>query len=492
MNLLRRHAILKQHFKAHGAKRKLHSAYYDTPDLELHRIGMALRIRRDGKRWIQTLKGGGSVHAGLHVRNEWETMVPVARLDFERLVECGAPRFPPKLRSRLQRIFSTDFVRTTYDLTYEGSEIELCMDVGEISSGDASCPISEIELELKSGESVQLFNFALALIDVVPLEIEVTSKAAYGYLLFTKTRLEVTKAGEISFGTDSNIASAFRNIVWSCLHQLQSNIDGAIAQEDDEFLHQLRVGMRRLRVALSIVDETFHDEELPLLLERIASLSVELGRLREWDVFIKQIAEPIAEHLSDKEIADFMNAVEPQRKKHQMSVRRLLKSQALQKTLLRFGVWTHGDTWQQTNADDQSLKQFVERMLGQRVRKVLKRGKDVATATPRELHRLRIACKKLRYGLELFYPLLRSNEAEEYLKHLNKLQESLGTLNDLVAGFALLDELDREWANQSINKIYTLMIRRWFKQQHEKQMGKLAKVWATYSRHQEQVSSLIR
>jgi CHAD domain-containing protein len=130
-------------------------------------------------------------------------------------------------------------------------------------------------------------------------------------------------------------------------------------------------------------------------------------------------------------------------------------------------------------------------VLTERLHKVLKRGQHLSTATPEELHRLRIACKKLRYSLELFQPVLKADEADRQLKYLNKLQESLGYLNDIAVGYTILDELDREFPRQSIFRIYTLMIRSRFREQREKEIAALAKVWGAYSQNQALSSSLV-
>ena len=55
-----------------ASTRRVHSVYYDTPERDLLRAGLALRLRSDGARWLQTLKTGGQAAAGLHLREEWE------------------------------------------------------------------------------------------------------------------------------------------------------------------------------------------------------------------------------------------------------------------------------------------------------------------------------------------------------------------------------------------------------------------------------------
>ncbi len=136
---LKRHPFLRSLSSSRARTLKLYSIYYDTADLELHRRAMALRLRRVGKQFLQTLKGGGEVSAGLHQRNEWETPVPSEQLDFAVLKACGG-ELPHGVRNRLLPVFVTDFSRNVRLLNFEGAEIELCMDSGEIRAGQSSLP----------------------------------------------------------------------------------------------------------------------------------------------------------------------------------------------------------------------------------------------------------------------------------------------------------------------------------------------------------------
>jgi triphosphatase len=154
LNKLRRHPLLRELASGRAVTRKLHSVYYDTPDLRLRSKAMALRLRLEGKKWLQTLKGGGSVQTGLHQRYEWETPVPAGQLDFWALAASNAP-LPRGLLKKLQPLFVTDFSRNLRLLHFGRAEIELCLDSGEIRAGEKICPISELELELKSGDPQQ-------------------------------------------------------------------------------------------------------------------------------------------------------------------------------------------------------------------------------------------------------------------------------------------------------------------------------------------------
>ena len=94
-------------------RRMVSNAYYDTANERLRRAGVALRLRRDGKRRLQTLKVE-SAAAGLSTRAEWEMPAPRGRLDVARF---RARRSWPQpgwtsraSRARLRPRFETRFV----------------------------------------------------------------------------------------------------------------------------------------------------------------------------------------------------------------------------------------------------------------------------------------------------------------------------------------------------------------------------------------------
>ena len=219
---LKRHPFLRSLSSKRATMHKLYSVYFDTPDLQLHRARMALRLRRVGTQWLQTLKGGGGVRAGLHQRNEWETPVTSEKLDFAALDAAGAVHLPLSLQKQIQPLFVTDFARSIRMVEFEGALIELGLDSGEIRAGKSKYPISELELELKFGEPLQLYRLALALLEIVPLEIESTSKAEYGYRLRSPAPPSVSKAAIPEFDADASVGNALQSMIWSCLHHLQA------------------------------------------------------------------------------------------------------------------------------------------------------------------------------------------------------------------------------------------------------------------------------
>jgi len=456
--------------------RKIHNIYFDTPSLILHQHAMALRLRRVGKQWLQTLKGGGGVKAGLHQRNEWESEVSSKALDLGVLESCVEKKLFRQVSQGVSPIFETNFARTVCMVLFNGTEIELSLDCGEIRAGESCRPISELELELKSGEPLQLFKFALALLDLIPLELEHTSKAEYGYQLYTSTKPVVKKANFPDLSKFNNVATALQCMIGSCLLHLQSNISGAIQKLDEEYLHQVRVSLRLLRVVLSMLETFCPEEELSQLHVQVAELCVEFGQLREWDVFVTQTLKSALPDLTDPNALILQLVSETMRGEHHAAVENKLKSQDYQRFLLSFGAWMHGDYWRELNSINLSLKEFAKQFLENRYRQLNKRGKHLSRSDPSQLHKLRIACKKLRYSVEIFSTLFRHAKTKHYLSTLTGLQDTLGNLNDFAVAYRLLDELNGKVPEKS-----TLVIRDWITQVNAEKLTILYKDWKRFS-----------
>jgi len=169
----------------HTAPLKLTNIYFETAESQLRRWDMGLRIRGFDDRYEMTLKAAGQTLGGLHQRPEYNVEIEKPELALERL---PAEIWPEgcdltALQQQLNPLFSTNFVREKWVVTYKGSEIEVALDQGEVCAGALSEPLCEIELELVSGERDDLLAFASELADLGGLRLGSLSKAARGYAL---------------------------------------------------------------------------------------------------------------------------------------------------------------------------------------------------------------------------------------------------------------------------------------------------------------------
>ena len=170
-----------QHFEP----RALANIYFETPDNQLRRWDMGLRIRGIDKKYEMTLKTRGQTLGGLHQRPEYNVDLTSDTLDI-RLLPAGV--WPEgtdvaALQQQLHPLFRTDFVREIWLINYAESQIEVAFDQGAVIAGELQVPLFEVELELKQGTRHDLMAFAFELVRDGGLRPGSLSKAARGYHL---------------------------------------------------------------------------------------------------------------------------------------------------------------------------------------------------------------------------------------------------------------------------------------------------------------------
>ncbi|WP_210397324.1 inorganic triphosphatase [Motiliproteus sediminis] len=276
-NALARHPLIERHQQAAPRRQALYNRYFDTPDQDLNHHAIALRIRRQGQTYIQTLKTRGSSQGGLHQRQEWEWPLPSDQLDLKLL---PAEAFPATINTALlAAAFTTDFQRTSWILNYAAAGkqalIELVLDDGWVSNGSQRDPIYEVELELKQGDAGTLISFARALAATLPLRICRISKAERGYRLAAPERARQLPTVPTP-ATDSSIEQAFYLLLEARLERLQSAIEGYEFLADDSMLPALAEELSQL---LTLLDCHADAATAAELVSPLADLERELRRL---------------------------------------------------------------------------------------------------------------------------------------------------------------------------------------------------------------------
>jgi inorganic triphosphatase YgiF len=448
---LRSHPLIAAHAQAPARVQPLTARYFDTSDLHLLRHGAGLRVRKQGDEWIQTMKAGGTVQSGLHSRNEWEgqTDRPWPRLGrLRKLIGDDAQWRSvlemPGLKERLEPLFVVEVERETWDLQVDGNKIELVLDHGHIERHGHQVPINEIELELKAGEPSSLFAFALQLQQQVPLRVSNTNKAERGYMLCRQTGTVPYRAHALELDPDASTAEALQAVLDNCLQHIQRNEIAVIESDDAESLHQMRVGVRRLRSALKLFEPVAPCP--PSLQEDIGWLGTELGAARDWDVMLGSTlarlqANPGGKHSLLDLQAMALKTARTKRREAALSI----QSQRYTRLLLELGMWMQAIT-ADPRSDELSGRadQFSRHTMQRLHKKLLKRGNRMDDADAASVHRARIAAKRARYALEFFRSLYRDKGARDYLKTLSATQEELGQHNDLVVADHLLQDLAQQ------------------------------------------------
>ena len=272
---------------------RLTNTYFDTPSRAVHQAKRTLRIRRDGDRWIQTLKRSAQQSAGgLSKRGEWEWDIPSHDLDLKSLADL----LPKTINlSTLVPLFSTDFERKIWLLNFQGSQIEAVIDLGVITASGASEPISEIELELKSGDISTLLSLAKYLVAQIPLRVGVLSKAGRAARLLSQSlnsdQQQVASALPSSESVNPpSISLAEALIKWERLFEcLCRNLNGDSLSEAKQSLHEL---------SEVVGNQLFGSEspDLSIFIEQIEGhFSGYSDRLKSDNYDLKETAEQIKE-----------------------------------------------------------------------------------------------------------------------------------------------------------------------------------------------------
>lgn len=450
---LLRQPILSKAVSKHT--QQLINIYYDTPEFDLQRRGIALRLRKQGRIWLQTVKCAGSSAAGLSSRPEWETRYAghfdFSPIDAERVRDWLNK---PRILQHLVPVFETSFRRTTWRFEPRpGCSVLLMFDRGWTVAAGKRLPISELEIELAAGQEDvgELFRLAEILAERVPLIPSTCSKAERGYRLFQGRTLQPSRPPDIPLCRNDTPQQAFRQIAMASLEHLQSNHEGAIGSDDAEFIHQMRVAVRRLRAAARLFSPCLPAALSDELTEPLRQLGRRLGHVRDLDVLLAEIAAPVGAALPDEpRLAALMGTITDRRYAARTHLLRTLQSIDHGRLLLHAAALLQqgplGNSQKSTATAPEiplTLGDFATARLKRLERKVLRLAKASSIDDPGSLHGLRIGIKRLRYALEFFAPLAGKNSLRRrirrQLRQLVALQESLGQLNDLAnAGLLLM------------------------------------------------------
>lgn len=416
---------------AGGRHARLVSTYFDTPGLTLHKAGLVLRIRRNGRRLVQTVKLREGPSAGLFARGEWEFRV-------DGLVPIVDERTPlaAALGSHagmLRAIFEVEVNRTSKVVREGASRIEVVLDQGQARALDRSSGISELELELLSGDPCDLFALARRIDQVTPLRIGVLSKSDRGFRLIGPLGA-AAKAGKVSLDRDCTPVEACAAIIADCVRHYRANEALLLADRSGEALHQARVALRRLRSAHAVFAPLLRDPQSARLDLSVRRLSRVLGEARDLDVVWVAGSEEARELLGLR------------REQAWKAVATTIGGAAVRHLFLDLAEWVQFGEWRASPATAElrqmPLRRFAGIALDRRLRQVRRHGHHLIELPDDARHALRKDAKKLRYAVEFFGSLYVSGGERKRRRRfqfaLEHLQEHLGKLNDQVVERALL------------------------------------------------------
>jgi CHAD domain-containing protein len=317
-----------------------------------------------------------------------------------------------------------------------------------VTSGEQRQDIREVELELVSGDVDQLFAEVRRLSDIAAGRLHARSKSDLGYALVRGTRKHWSRASALALNADMTAGDALKAIARNCFEHLTANDDCARFNLDPEGVHQCRVALRRLRSLFKTYEALLRGGRVEPLDNEVRWLGKLLGSARDLDVLRSDLLEPAVNALGEgAEIAPLVSGLEENKTKAYAAVHEALSSSRYRHFLIDLCAFGYGDyrglskTKLGPDALDQPLPQFAAAALTKTHRKLLKRGREFETLSKLERHDVRIALKKLRYAVDFFGNVFNSERRTRFFKELARLQEDLGSMNDVAVAEAKLARL---------------------------------------------------
>lgn len=368
---------------------RLAAHYYDTPDQQLAKAGIGLRIRQEGDAWVQTIKAGGDGIAARLEHNavldnqqvqamlEADTLMPDLGIYKDTAIAAALESFKlTKLAKTLNRLYVTDVERITRMLVDNNddecsNQIEMAYDYGEIIHGSDTSQrytIQEIEFELISGDVDFLFTTAKTWCQRHKLCLSTVTKAERGGLLITGQQHSPAVSANLSALTvdkDSSRPAFIRAVVHNCLLQILPNSSAIVAgSTDNEHVLQLHDGIQRLRTALKVFG-SFSDELNP-----------------DWSTILKQTTTLLTDY---RKLAYLASHIEPYLQEHdapsvdwtveiealKITPIEAVRANNLQLTLLELIAFTMSDPNLEPQADKRAAHK-LRKVLNKRYKKLLK------------------------------------------------------------------------------------------------------------------------
>jgi inorganic triphosphatase YgiF len=415
--------------------RELISVYFDTPDRRLEKAGVSLRVRQSQGHRVLTMKRGDGL-----AREEYEAplegeappteLAPLREVLSQAQAAALAPAFDVRV-TRRQRL-----------VRFEGAEIELALDQGEVCGGRRTAPICEVELELKRGDPTALFALARQLARAAPLHLSFDTKSARGQALVAGEAV-AARRGRVRFARDATAAEAFQAIARDALGAIATHAAALRDEPGPEAVHGLRVAARRLRSALATFRPVVQDDVRAAIKAELRWLAGALDEARDLDVFAAAVAaaagtvEPPPAGLAALS-ASLAAACAAARRRAAESV----SCTRFRLLMIETAAWVETGAWLSRPAAGEPARRFAARALTARRRKLLEAGRKLVSVDAERRHALRIQAKTLRYAAEGFADLFGRKAAARYAVRAEALQSALGALNDIAAAEALVAGLD--------------------------------------------------
>ncbi|OGT88460.1 MAG: hypothetical protein A2286_07130 [Gammaproteobacteria bacterium RIFOXYA12_FULL_61_12] len=404
--------------------RKVEGVYFDTFDWRLYREGLALFVGREGGEQVWSLMERQSGRILAVCRNDGEPGMASS------LPEPMGSRLGPlmEMRRLLPQVPVAGDLRL-FSLLNEDGKTVLRL---ECQESPANLPPLVRILPLRGYED-----------EALALEQRLREEGAREVCPLDEALAALGRRGgdyssKLNFALQPHERAdlAAKHILLHLLGTIEANVEGVCNDTDSEFLHDLRVAVRRTRSALTQMKAVFEAGAVERYKAEFAWLGQVTGPARDWDVFLLKFEDYSANLPSGfrEALAPFHRYLE----QHQASDYRLLadhlRSGRFRSLLQEWRGFLESQPSAATTPANAglSVKEVASARIHKMYRRVMREGRAIGDESPAaELHELRKSCKKLRYLMEFFQSLYPAGRIGGLIKALKTLLDKLGDHQDL-------------------------------------------------------------
>ncbi len=462
----------------------LDAHYFDTPSYCLQKAKLAYRVRREGEKWIATVKGGGSSAGGLHERREWNVVVSDCEPNIGVFHDTAVGMQLAQVVGSeiLSPIVITRFERRKLDVIMpDGSQIEVAADQGEIIAGESTAPILEVELELKSGQPASLLRLGAILAREYSLLPDPDSKFYRGLILAGLVDRSSETVNPLLQINKKNVANQeFRTILIQLIAQVLLAQQNFIANPAlPEHIHELRVCLRRLRSILEFAEPLFMCDQYKSYQAELRKVGQMLAGIREMDVAYASWQEVVDNWPSSSKSNELGKLLFKRRQWEEKNIYQMFKNGYTTPLLLDLWATLITVNSEELIGGNITVREYAIRNLSIWLMVALKQGKTIDWTIAEDVHKLRLTIKKIKYIAEVMKSLF--YEVDPLILRLHTLQNGLGLVQDVDSTNKLLQLLITKRSSKILH-LESGMLMGWQRREEVFIKSKIDKYWKKFHR----------
>ncbi len=448
-----------------------HRVFYDTFDWRLYKNGSALEVYDDGKSqkiyWRADRDGKLKIQLGLKKTPRLATDLPAGEFRQQLQSVITVRELLPRIKLRINRhsyaVLDENekiVVRLHFDVYwYEPSRLRAARVLTR------RLTIKAVKGYAKDYQRVEAFFQAMPLLMPMPIQSSQDNVMKLALIATDVSTDEYSTSLILRLDPEIPAEQVLKEIILRLLEIMRQNTAGCIRGRDTEYMHDYRVAIRKIRVALKQLRQL----EPQAAISDYMSFFKTLGRLsnpvRDRDVFLR-LLENYQTHFEEEgwqQLQPLRDYLLSSRAVAQKTLVKELKSSQYRENMKNLRHYLEQDETEDETHDRpiSTVRQLADEKLWAINQSVLEQGKTINNSDAETLHDLRKTFKQLRYLIEFFRGLYPAVELRVLSQTLIDVQDDLGEFNDrhIQAGMvkAFIEQSDNEDAIKASEQIMKIL-----------------------------------